>query len=302
MDCGNWAIANHSRPEYRIPMIRRAIIPVAGLGTRLMPMTAVLPKALFPLVDSAGRVRAVLHQVLAEAAAAGVRHAGVIVSPGQRELLEQYFAAARAAGADDLPSRIEYILQPRPAGFGEAVLRSRDFVADEEAFMLLLGDHVYRSDDPARPCAAQVTAAFDKLADAQAVIGMQDVDEAELPLVGTARGEPLADNVYRCTDFIEKPAQAAARQRLVTPGLPSGRYLAHCGIYLFRRAIFDCLQELDRSLAGSGREVALADAQSMLLERFPQAYYLVRIAGRALDTGTPRGFVATVAALAAKRE
>jgi len=279
-------------------MIRKAIIPVAGLGTRLMPMTAVLPKALFPLVDPAGRVRAVLHQVLAEAAAAGVRHAGVIVSPGQQEMLEQYFAAVRAARAEDLVDRIEYILQPRPAGFGEAVLRSRDFVAADEAFMLLLGDHVYRSDDPARPCAAQVTAAFDKLPDAQAVIGVQDVDEAELPLVGTARGEHLADGVYRCADFIEKPAPAPARERLVTPGLPDGRYLAHCGIYLFRRTIFDCLEELDRSLAGSGREVALADAQSMLLERFPQAYYLVRIAGRALDTGTPMGFAATVARLA----
>ena len=283
-------------------MIRKAIIPVAGLGTRLMPMTAVLPKALFPLVDAAGRVRAVLHQILAEAAAAGVNHAGVIVSPGQQELLERYFAAARTAGADDLPGRIEYILQPRPAGFGEAVLRSMDFLGDDEAFMLLLGDHVYRSDDPARPCAAQVTAAFDKLPDAQAVIGMQDVDQGELALVGTARGEPIDANLYRCADFIEKPNLPAARRRLVTPGLAEGRYLAHCGIYLFRRAIFDCLQELDRSLAGSGREVALADAQSMLLERYPDAYYLVRIAGRALDTGTPRGFAATVAALAGKQE
>ena len=99
----------------------------------------------------------------------------------------------------------------------------------------------------------------------------------------------------KISGFIE-----AARARLVTPGLAAGRYLAHCGIYLFRRAIFDCLKELERSLAGTGGEVALADAQSLLLRRHPREYFLVRIAGRALDTGTPGGYAATVAAMARK--
>jgi UTP--glucose-1-phosphate uridylyltransferase len=279
-------------------MLKKAIIPVAGRATRLLPLTSAVPKALLPLVDAAGRVRCVLHWILAEAAAAGIDQAAVIVSPGQQEALERYFAAAREAGWDDLPDEIAYVLQPRPEGFGDAVARAADFLAGEERFVLLLGDHVYAAADGERGCVAQVAEAFEARG-GSAMVGMQVVGPAELPLVGTARGEPVEGRVYRCTELMEKPEATVARERLATPGLGEDEFLAHCGIYAFTPEIFECLAALEAEGTRGGGEVELTDAQRLLLERHPQDYYLLRIAGRAYDTGTPAGYAATFLRLSA---
>ena len=282
-------------------MIRKALIPIAGLGTRLLPVTSVVPKGLFPLVDGTGRLRAVVHWILCEARAGGINQAALVVSPGQRELLERYFEAARKAPGADLPDQIEYILQPRSEGFGEAVLRGSEFIGgDEPAFMLLLGDHVHVRAPGCPACAAQVGLAFSTWG-GTAMVGMQTVGPADLHLVGAAGGECVADAIYRCRDFIEKPDLDAARKRLLTPGLSADEFLAHCGIYIFTPEIFDCLAELARGERRPGQEIQLADAQSMLLGRHPRDYYLVRIAGRSMDTGTPAGYAAAQAAMAGMR-
>ena len=283
--------------------VRKALIPVAGQGTRLRPLTRVVPKALFPLVDGAGRARSVLHVICAAAGAAGIEEVGVIASPAQAPLLRQYFDAARQAGAGDLPRRIEYVIQPQPAGFGQAVLCGKEFVGrSENAFMVLLGDHVYTQPTGQPPCPAQVASAFDSFAGAgqpcAAMIGMQVVEPEELSRVGVAAGEPIGPRIYRCRDFIEKPSLEAARQRLVTPDLPPDHFLAHCGIYIFTTEVFDCLEELARRPRTPGEEIQLADAQGMLLARHPGEYYLRLIHGQALDTGTPQQYAKTFAKMA----
>ena len=277
-------------------VIRKALIPIAGLGTRLLPVSSVVPKAMFPLVDSAGRVRSVLHAICAEAVQAGVQDVGVVVSPGQAEPCRQYFAAAARAGADDLPQHVEYILQADPAGFGDAVARGADFIGRDDGFLVMLGDHVQIAEPGQPACAAQVADAFARHGGA-AMIGVQTVGPDELPRVGTARGEPLADRVYRCTRFVEKPTPAEADRDLVTPHLPKNRYLAHCGIYGFTPEIFACLAEVARAGSQPGHEVQLADAQSLLLERHSRDYHQLHLAGRAYDTGTPAGYARTFAAV-----
>ncbi|MCD6365354.1 MAG: hypothetical protein J7M14_05710 [Planctomycetes bacterium] len=272
-------------------MIGKALIPIAGLGTRLLPVSGAVPKAMFPLVDSLGRITCVLHRICAEVKAAGVEQVGLIVSPGQEEVCRAYFAAA--SGAEDLPGRIEYIVQEIPAGFGDAVALGSGFIGDE-SFLVLLGDHVHISAGDSPPCAAQVAKAFDTRGGA-AMIGVQAVNADELPRVGTVRGEPLDGGVYRCTHFVEKPRTAEQRAALVTPGLEDGTYLAHCGIYGFTAEIFDCLAEAAR--AGAPEELELSNAQSILLERHPNDYYLLRISGLSLDTGTPAGYARTFEAI-----
>lgn len=279
-------------------MIRKALIPLAGLGTRLRPFTLAAPKAMLPLVDSSLRVRPVIDYIVAEAMSAGVREIALIVSPGQQELLEKYFAGLAGltcptgeAASQSRPERVEYILQEQPRGFGDAVSMGEHFVAGEP-FMLLLGDYVYLPQPSSPPCAAQVATTFARLAGA-AVIGMQPVGTGELPKVGVARGEPLDERTYRCTDFIEKPSLAEARWRLLTPGLAKNEFLAHCGIYVFTSEIFACLAELKRTGKLTRGEVQLADAQSMLLDRHKNDYYLYRIAGQAHDVGTPENYVQT---------
>jgi UTP--glucose-1-phosphate uridylyltransferase len=281
-------------------MVRKALIPIAGLGTRMGPLARAVPKAMFPLVDAAGKVRPIIHYILSEAYSAGIEQMGLIVSPAHLDLLRKYFTSARKEPDGEMLAGVEFINQPAPMGFGEAVARGATFVGDEP-FMLLLGDHVYKADSGAPSCAAQVAAAF-KACDGCAMVGMQPVGPEELPKVGTAGGEAilprpgldaqLASRIYRCRSFIEKPRLDLARQELRTPGLGEDQFLAHCGIYIFTAELFDCLARLAVQDRPMGQEIQLAEAQEMLLELHPENYHLYRIAGRAFDTGVPQGYLA----------
>jgi UTP--glucose-1-phosphate uridylyltransferase len=277
-------------------MIRTAVVPVAGLGTRLRPWTHAAAKALLPLVDPQNAIRPVVHVIAAEAASAGAQRLVLVASPGQIEPLEAYFSAVRDTDAGaELPETIRCRLQREPRGFGDAVLQAEEDAAGEPV-LVMLGDHVHRAAGGAERCGAQVAGAWDRHGGA-AMIGVQPVDAAELSRVGTVAGEPLGKGVYRCTDFVEKPDAATAAERLRTPGLPEGEYLAHCGLYVFDAAIFDCLRAVAES--GPAGEVELADAQRMLLDRRAGEYRLCRIDGRAYDTGTPGNYAAAFAAMRA---
>jgi UTP--glucose-1-phosphate uridylyltransferase len=276
-------------------MVSKAVIPIAGKGTRLMPVASVLPKALFPLVQG-DKVKAVLQVILDQVAQARISQIALVVSPGQAEVVSRYLAAAALDGKGGVQGTVTYIEQKVALGFGDAVLAARDFVGGEP-FALLLGDHLHVASPGDPPCLAQVVDAFDRTGPA-AMIGVQDVGPEELSYVGVTRGQHLAGAVYRCTDFVEKPDPDTARGRLRTEGLAPDRFLAHCGIYVFGPRIFECLLEEQAAKRTRGREVELAGAQSILLRRSPQEYLLCRINGRAYDMGTPAGYARTWQALA----
>lgn len=265
-----------------------AIIPVAGLGTRLAPITRVLPKAMFPLAGPDGEVRPVADWIVREAASTGAERICLLTSGGQDEMLRAYFA-----DEPDLAGRIEYVTDVEPFGFGYAVWLARDRAAGGAA-IVLLGDHIHLGPAGGAPPAAQVARAF--AADTPAaMVGVQTVDSSQLRLVGVCRGEPVADRLYRCTAVAEKPDAAAAKE-LVSPGLPEGQYLAHAGIYVFTSEIFDCLDPLVAARA-EGSEVGLTEAQQTLLARHQDDYMLYHIEGRTLDVGTPAGYAAAQAAM-----
>lgn len=272
-------------------MVRKAIIPIAGRGTRLHPLTKVVPKAMLPLPAGGGRLLPVIHWICSAAHSAGVEQVLLVASPSQRDLVERYLDQA-GDEAPAIPGRIDIAIQAEPEGFGDAVLSGADFVGNEP-FLLLLGDHVYRPAPGAASCPAQVVAAFARHGGA-AMVGMQPAGVEELCRVGVAAGEPVEDGVYRCADFAEKPGRALAESQLRTPGLEAGTYLAHCGIYVFDPEIFDCLNEL-AGRSAPGRELELADAQAMLLQRRPDEYFLCRIDGRAYDIGTVKNYTEAVA-------
>jgi UTP--glucose-1-phosphate uridylyltransferase len=133
------------------------------------------------------------------------------------------------------------------------------------------------------------------------MIGMQPVSTEELSKVGVAGGIQIQQDIYRCTDFAEKPDPLTARQKLVTDGLPKGTFLAHCGIYVFAPEIFDCLVALGPTAQKSRKEIELADAQGVLLKKYPKEYFLYKIAGRAYDLGTPAGYTDAQAAFRSKK-
>ncbi|MHC4498715.1 MAG: sugar phosphate nucleotidyltransferase [Planctomycetota bacterium] len=268
-------------------MIGKALIPVAGKGTRLMPLTSVVPKALFPLVDGGGRIKSVLHVICEQAMDAGANKIGVVVSPWQDEMIRRYFAVVeRDFGR--LPAGIEYIKQSSPKGFGDAVLQGRNFVGDEP-FLLLLGDHIQLAENGRSPCSVQVAQAFEA-ANAVAMVGMQEISKDELSKVGAAKGVPIGQDLYRCSCIVEKPDMSTAREKLVTDGLARDTFLGHCGIYIFSPEIFDCIAQVSTTAQKRAKEVELADAQALLLKKYPERYYLYKIAGRAYDLGTPGGY------------
>lgn len=280
-------------------MIRKALIPVAGKGIRQIPVSSVVPKAMFPLVDRRDEIRSVLHVICQQAASAGIESIGIVVSPWQTGMIQQYFKAVRQSNPSSLSVDIEYIVQTSPKGFGNAVMQTIDFVGDDP-FMLLLGDHIYVEDRNEPPCPAQVIEAFESVSGV-AMIGMQPVPMHELCKVGVARGLEIHKNIYRCADFIEKPDPATAQQRLVTEGLSEGTFLAHCGIYVFTPEIFGCLQQVSNTINTPNEEVELANAQGVLLKKYPEKYFLYKIAGRAYDLGTPAGYADAQAAFRSKK-
>jgi len=269
-------------------MIRKALVPIAGKATRMMPVSSVLPKAMFPLVQRGNTIRCILHFILEQIVSAGIEDIGIVVSNGQTDMLDQYFKSVRQGGFGRLPAHIEYITQPSPDGFGNAVLRAAAFVGDDP-FILHLGDHVYIQERGKPSYTAQVARAFDS-SQAVAMIGVQQVSSRELSKVGVASGAKIKADVYLCTNFAEKPDLQTARQSLITNGLPEGVFLAHCGIYAFTPDIFDCLSQVNEAAQRVGKEVELAEAQALLLEKYPKRYFLCEIAGRAYDIGTPQGY------------
>jgi len=273
-------------------MIRRALIPTAGLATRLGPIGRAVPKVLLPLPGPGGGVQPVLVRLIDELRAAGIEHVGLIVSPGQQEMIQQFIQAAEQEAP--LGVEVTCIPQPSPEGFGHAVLCSRATVGDE-AFVLVLADHI-RTDGAA---ATQVVRAFESLPQPAAVVGMHVVPARTVSSAGVASGQPVDGALYRCTALIEKPSPAVARKQLITPGLPNDHFLAHAGVYAFSSEIFDCLNELDN--AGE-RPLELSAAQAMLLSRHPQAYYLFRMDGRVWDIGTAADYVEAFAALTGRTE
>jgi UTP--glucose-1-phosphate uridylyltransferase len=247
----------------------------------------VVPKALFPLVDGGGRIRTVLHVICEQAIETGANQIGIVVSPWQNDMIRGYFSAVESQFGK-LPAVIEYITQASPEGFGDAVLQGRGFVGDEP-FLLLLGDHIQLAPNGKPACSLQVTQAFDA-ADAEAMVGMQEVSKDELSKVGVAKGVPIRQDVYRCSCIVEKPDLSTARAKLVTDVLGEDTFLGHCGIYIFSPEIFDCIAQVSTTAQKRAKEVELADAQALLLKKYPERYYLYKIAGRAYDLGTPGGY------------
>ncbi len=273
-------------------MITKAIIPVAGRGRRMHPITLAMAKAMLPLPSGPDRTVPVVHLICAEAATAGIDELLLVVSPEHRSMFEDYFGGLSDSERADLPGRIELDVQMAPKGFGSAVGVGREFVGDD-TFMLLLGDHVYLATDGQKSCAAQVASAYGQYGGV-AMVGVQSVNTDELARVGVVAGDPISLEVYRCRDYVEKPTPQVAIEHLKTPGLGEGEFLGHCGIYVFTPEIFGFIASLEKG----GGVVELAAAQCMLLKANPQDYLLCRIQGRARDIGSSASYIETFKAMA----
>jgi UTP--glucose-1-phosphate uridylyltransferase len=272
-----------------MPAVRKAVIPAAGLGTRVLPATKVVPKEMLPIVDTPA-----IEYAVEECAAAGIADVLIVTGRGKRaiedhfdrapELEAELEAKAKAAELDavrrsaDL-GRIHFVRQLAPLGLGHAVSTARDHVGDEP-FCVLLPDELMVGIDPL----LALMAAHD--ATGTSVIGLAEVPREEISSYGAAAVEPTDHpDVLRVTALVEKPPVDEA---------PSNLSIA--GRYLFTSEVFDAL---DRITPGQGGELQLTDAM-VLLAAGPGLHATVIRGGR-FDTGNKLDYLKANVELALRR-
>ena len=291
--------------------VRKAIIPAAGHGTRMLPASRAVRKELFPIVDCDGRIKPAIQIIVEEAVESGIQEICIVVSPGGQEVFQEYFSEPdtwlRDLGDDkpqisdaihhlpELGRRLSYVVQREQDGFGDAVLQGRDW-AGGEPVLVMLGDHVYMSRTDRR-CAAQLMDIF--AAYQQPVSTVIQRPEQDLRLFGTVYGTPVGTGppVYSVTRMKEKPETELAAKDFKVASLPSDRHLCFFGLHIMTNNIFECLTDLKIEQNVTDTELQFTSAQALLMNRRPD--FAVEIEGRPFDIGIPEGYVETVEAFAA---
>jgi UTP--glucose-1-phosphate uridylyltransferase len=290
-------------------LVRKAVIPVAGLGTRHFPASLAVKKELFPIVGADGVARALLHYHLLELAAAGIQEICIIVQPGEEAMirayllgpdgdylrrLEKYPALLREAEQmRGLAGQICFAVQREQEGYGHAVFQSKDF-AGGEMVLLCLGDHLFRGKplSPYRELAE--TAAVSR---GRSVSAVNRISAGELKGYGTIAGARRADNprLIDVSLIIEKPSADLARAKLRVNDLPDGTWLGWFGMHLLAPSIYDVLAEMIRDNLRDQGEFQLTRAQETQRQR--EGYLALEMTGaERFDFGTPDDFVRSVAA------
>ena len=260
--------------------VRKAVIPAAGLGTRVLPATKVMPKEMLPIVD-----KPAIQYIVEEAAASGIEDILIITNRG-KGLLEDYFDRApelerrlagdpakeailnQVVGISKL-ANIFYVRQKETKGLGHAIGCAREFVGDEP-FAVLYGDDVILGEDPA---CGQLMRAYEQFG--SGVVGVKEVSREAIRKYSSLKVEHIQDNYFRCTDMVEKPQ----------PGQEFSLYsiLGRC---VLPPEIFDIL---DNTPPGAGGEIQLTDAMATLARR--DGMTAVDFTGTRYDMGNKLGIM-----------
>ena len=213
---------------------------------------------------------------------------------GEQVSIENFNKLPRAAQAYarhilDVGHRVRFVTQRVQEGFGHAVHCARQALGDEP-FLLMLGDHLYRSDGPAS-CARQLLDAYQRTG--TSVVGLRRTPESQIANFGTATGVWLeADRLLNVTEFAEKPAAEYARANLRAPGLPEGEYLTFFGEYVVGPEIFAYLEENIRNNVRERGEFQFTSALDRV--RQEHGFHGLVIDGRRFDIGIPESYLETL--------
>ncbi|MDK2825381.1 UDP-glucose pyrophosphorylase [Methanolobus vulcani] len=270
--------------------IKKAVIPVAGMGTRFLPATKSMPKEMLPIIDIP-----VIHYVVEEAIASGIDDIIFITGRSKRSI-EDYFDDSPELEnhlrqknnekllkvVQDISSMVDihYIRQKEPKGLGDAILTAKKHI-NEEPFAVLLGDDIIVNK---KPCTKQLIDNFMKYG--RSTIAVEEVPMEKTGSYGIIKGQPLDDSLYILEDIIEKPSPQEA---------PSN--IGAIGRYVFTPEILDCIKQTDR---GVGNEIQLTDGIRLLNEE--QKVYAYKFTGKRYDTGDKVEYVKAVIDFALNKE
>ena len=273
--------------------IRKAVFPVAGLGTRFLPATKAIPKEMLTVVD-----RPVIQHVVDEARAAGIEHF-IFITGRNKGVIEDHFDSQFELErtltergkrneldllARDLPGagQTSFTRQQAPLGLGHAVWCAREIVGDEP-FALLLPDMLHHGE---RACLADMIAAYnDKGGN---LIAVSPVPEDQAHQYGIVGVEDKKSKVSAITQMVEKPPRGTA---------PSNLHIT--GRYILQPEIFELLANQER---GAGGEIQLTDSMIRLMSDLKQPFHSVRFDGQIYDCGSKIGFLAANVAYAMARD
>ena len=269
--------------------VKKAVIPVAGLGTRLLPATKTVPKEMLPIVDTPS-----IQYVVEEAFDSGLTEMIFVTARG-KDTLEDHFDFApeleqvlEQRGNTEMLEKLQSIStmidvvsvrQKKPLGLGHAVLSARNLVGNEP-FAVLLSDDVV--DDPV-PCVRQLLNVYESKGDS--VVALRRVARPDVKRYGIIQGHEIAPRTHEIEGMVEKPDPKDAPSELAIVG----RYVLHPDI-------FDCLA---RVKPGKGGEIQLTDAMADLNRQ--RKFYGYEFTGEHYDIGDKLGFVRATVAYALKR-
>ena len=284
--------------------VRKAVIPAAGFGTRLFPATKATKKELFPVIDRDAIAKPAILIIVEEALEAGIEEVIIIVQKNDLEDFRSLFIEQISIeNYNKLPPQFQeysrrlleigrhvtFAVQTAQEGFGHAVYCAREAVGDEP-FLLMLGDHIYRSGSD-KSCARQLLEAYQR--HGQSLVGMRLTPEDQIGSFGTVTGVWLEDeNLLSVSEFSEKPTPDYARTNLRVPGLPEGEYLTLFGQYIVKPKLFDYLKEHIENNVREHGEFQLTSTLDRL--RQEDGFLGLVIDGKRYDIGRPDEYLETL--------
>jgi UTP--glucose-1-phosphate uridylyltransferase len=271
-------------------MVKKAVIPVAGLGTRFLPATKAQPKEMLPIVD-----KPAIQYIVEEAVRAGIKQIIFVTGRHKRAIEDHFDRNLELERALEEKEKFEllqlvkeiseladfiYIRQKEPKGLGHAILTAEPAVGNEP-FAVLLGDDIMVSNPPG---IGQLIEVFNRYR--CSVLGLERVPEKEVSKYGIVNAQPLEEGVFKINDLVEKPSVEEA---------PSN--LAIAGRYVLTPSIFKALK---KTPPGKGNEIQLTDALKRLSHK--EAIYGRILQGKRYDTGNKLGFLEATVDFALSRE
>lgn len=290
------------KPEKKV---RKAIIPVAGFGTRLYPETRAIKKEFFPIIDKDGYVKPVIMNLLEQLEASGIEEICLVIGEEEQSQYDAFFSPLSQEHISKLSEekrayeekileigkKITYVYQKERKGFGHAVYQCREF-AGNEPVLLLLGDMIYQSFEE-RTCSLQLIEAYEECG--KTMISMQDVPLEKVSRYGIMCGkwENSNENLLKITQMVEKPDVNYAKDCLRVKTKNDGdKYYCAYGQYILTPEVFEVLEyNIDNNITTKG-EIQLTDALDKVRETSGIMGFVFN--GKVFDVGTPEMYRDTI--------
>ena len=290
--------------------VKKAIIPVAGNGTRMFPATKAVKKCFLPIVTEEGVSKPILQLIIEEALSGGIEEIGLVINPADEELFNSFFEPLQSTLLNKLPTHLKQearrlaeigkhvtlIPQVKQEGCGHSRSQPPNLVGSD-TFMLLLGDHLYKSFQSSS-CARQVVDCFNELGAKNSVVGIYKEKLNHLEHYGTVSGSWEEEGVLALSAIKEKPTADYAAEFLTVERNNVEEFFCVNGIYVLTPLLFSILSDNERGREGDGAELELTAALEQLIGM--ENCYGCEVDGEHFDTGLPTMFVNTVSQFALK--